>query len=239
MGVSKTLQRTKQDQIESGYERLYIGTGCFWCIEAVFGKLVQNESTKTTKDHTYGAAIFSTSVGYMGGDNSQYLTDDKKQYTGGPCYEDICTGQSGQAEVMKLVYDPGKITLREIMKTYWQVHNPTTKNQQGGDRGTQYRSCIYYTNDDQKAIIEETKNNFQKRLNDQYNGRNKEITTEIKPAQGMVYWLAEDYHQQYDFKPGSRSYCGLDPTGVELDIGDGSAPAAGSCPLPPRKGGNL
>jgi len=166
-----------------GMEEVMLGMGCFWCSDNLYMKM---------------EGIYSTQVGYAGGENPN------------PSYQDICTGQTGHAEVVRVVYDPKVISFAEVLKVFWERHNPTTLNQQGGDRGTQYRSAIFYYNDEQKALAEKTAEQFQQQL-----GGNA-ITTQIAPAPEFFY--AEDYHQQYDAKPGNRQYCGLSPTGKELDI---------------------
>jgi len=142
--------------------------------------------------------IHSSQVGYAGG------------VTKNPSYQDICTGRSNHNEVTRLVYDPSVLPLEGILKIFWETHDPTTPNQQGNDRGTQYRSGIYYFDEGQKQIAERTAVAYQKALED--SGVTRKICTEILPA--PHFWMAEEYHQQYDFKPGSRQYCGLRPLGV-------------------------
>jgi len=155
------------------------GMGCFWCSENVFDKL---------------DGIYSTQVGYAQGKTEH------------PTYNDVCTGRTGHNEVCRIVYYPEKITLWTILFHFWSKHNPTTLNRQGNDRGTQYRSGIYYSSKEQLSTIMKSKNVYQKILNERKEGS---ITTEIAPAETFYY--AEDHHQQYDAKPGAGGYCGLQP----------------------------
>ncbi|CAD7933978.1 unnamed protein product [Amoebophrya sp. A25] len=165
------------------YETALIGMGCFWCSENLFMK----------RD-----GVFSTQVGYACG------------VTRNPSYENVCSGMTNHNEVCRIVYDPEVLSFRDILKTFWTKHDPTTLNQQGGDQGTQYRSGIYYYSEKQKAIAEETRDKMQKAIDEAYGEGSKKISTEIVPAPSD-FWMAEEYHQQYDAKPGSREYCGLRP----------------------------
>eukprot|EP00391_Amoebophrya_sp_Ameob2_P004781 CAMPEP_0179009088 /NCGR_PEP_ID=MMETSP0795-20121207/16084_1 /TAXON_ID=88552 /ORGANISM="Amoebophrya sp., Strain Ameob2" /LENGTH=219 /DNA_ID=CAMNT_0020704259 /DNA_START=198 /DNA_END=857 /DNA_ORIENTATION=+ len=165
------------------YETALIGMGCFWCVENLFMKR---------------EGVFSTQVGYACG------------VTRNPTYEEVCSGMTNHSEVCRIVYDPSILTFNDIMKTFWTKHDPTTLNQQGGDRGTQYRSGIYYYNEEQKKIAEESKAKMQKLIDDAYGAGTKQISTEILKAP-EDFWMAEDFHQQYDARPGSRDYCGLRP----------------------------
>lgn len=168
----------------AGMEEAMFGMGCFWCSENLFMKM---------------DGIFSTQVGYAGGGIPN------------PSYQDICTGQSGHAEVVRVVYDPSVVSYADLLKIFWEKHNPTTPNQQGNDVGTQYRSGIYYYSEEQRKIAEQTKEAYQRAV-DASGRAMRPIATEIEPAPQFYY--AEDYHQQYDAKPGSRYYCGLSPLGV-------------------------
>jgi len=170
-----------------GMEEAMFGMGCFWCSENLYMKL---------------PGVHSTQVGYAGGAIEN------------PSYADVCTGASEHNEVVRVIYDPKTVSYAELLQIFWQRHDPTTLNQQGGDRGTQYRSGIYFYNDNQKALAEETKSRFQKSI--EALGTSKQISTEIVPAPKFYY--AEDNHQQYDAKPGSRQYCGLSPLGAKLDV---------------------
>eukprot|EP00127_Corallochytrium_limacisporum_P001882 Clim_evm37s88 gene=Clim_evmTU37s88 len=163
------------------YDFAMFGMGCFWGAERKFWQ------------HKEG--IISTSVGYAGGK------------TENPTYEQVCSGTTNHAEVVRIVFDPKKTTYKALLDIFWGNHDPTTLNRQGNDVGTQYRSAAYYYNDEQKKQIEMTKAEFNKRLAAEGYGQ---IVTEIKPA--PTYHFAEDYHQQYLAKnPGG--YCGLGGTG--------------------------
>ena len=141
-----------------------------------------------------------TSVGYAGGDHEE------------PNYELVCAGVTGHAEVVKVDYDPLKISLRELLKVFWECHDPTQGMRQGNDKGTQYRSVIYCSSEKDLKICEDTKNKYQNiLLSEDFN----EITTEIILA--PTYYLAEEYHQQYLAK-NPNGYCGIGGTGCAIDI---------------------
>ncbi|GAB5358395.1 hypothetical protein AAMO2058_000453600 [Amorphochlora amoebiformis] len=167
-----------------GTEMISLGMGCFWCSENLFMRM---------------PGVYSTHVGYAQGE------------TLNPTYEEVCSGRTNHNEVVRVVYDPKKIGVEDILKVFWDRHDPTTPNQQGNDRGTQYRSGIYTYTDEQKKIAEKSKEVYQSVLTKQGFGK---ITTEIEPAKEFYY--AEMYHQQYDAKPGSRQYCGLSPLGTSF-----------------------
>lgn len=167
-----------------GTEEISFGMGCFWCSENLFWKV---------------KGVYSTQVGYMGG------------VTKNPSYRDICSGKTNHNEVTRVVYDPKAVPLEDLLKIFWETHNPTTMNQQGNDRGTQYRSGIYYTTPEQAELCQKSKAQYQKALTSKGLGA---ITTEIIKA--PEFWIAETQHQQYDAKPGSRDYCGLAPLGIPL-----------------------
>mmetsp|Transcript_174482 Transcript_174482/g.553865 ORF Transcript_174482/g.553865 Transcript_174482/m.553865 type:complete len:320 (+) Transcript_174482:30-989(+) len=171
----------------AGMEEAMFGMGCFWCSENLY----------MAKE-----GIYSSQVGYAGGESNN------------PSYQDVCTGMSGHNEVVRIVYDPKVITYGDLLKVFWERHDPTTKNQQGGDRGTQYRSGIYYYTEAQKQLAEATRDKYQSELEATKAAGGRKISTEIVPAPTFFY--AEGYHQQYDAKPGSRRYCGLSPTGATL-----------------------
>mmetsp|Transcript_39576 Transcript_39576/g.100496 ORF Transcript_39576/g.100496 Transcript_39576/m.100496 type:complete len:279 (-) Transcript_39576:274-1110(-) len=168
-------------------EEAMFGMGCFWCSENLY----------MAKE-----GIFSSQVGYVGGEINN------------PSYSDVSTGMSGHNEVVRIVYDPKVITYGDLLKVFWERHDPTTMNQQGGDRGTQYRSGIYYYTEAQKQLAEATRDKYQAELETTKAADGRKISTEIVPAPTFFY--AEGYHQQYDAKPGSRRYCGLSPTGAKL-----------------------
>ena len=143
--------------------------------------------------------VVTTAVGYIGGFNKN------------PNYENICGGNSGHAEAVKVVYNPSIVSYCDLLKIFWSSHDPTQGNRQGRDVGTQYRSAIFTTSDDQRALATGSKVAYDKLL--LFHNKNK-ITTEIKPAPAFYY--AEEYHQQYLSKPGSRQYCSAQPTGIAV-----------------------
>ncbi|WP_049629785.1 peptide-methionine (S)-S-oxide reductase MsrA [Cellvibrio sp. pealriver] len=164
-----------------GSEKILFGLGCFWGAERKFWQQ---------------PGVYTTAVGYSAG------------YTPNPTYEEVCSGLTGHNEVVLVVFDPNATSLEKLLKVFWESHNPTQGMRQGNDRGTQYRSGIYYFNDAQRELAEQTKTAYQSALNEKNIG---EITTEILPASAFYY--AETYHQQYLHKnPGG--YCGLGGTGV-------------------------
>lgn len=172
-----------QPPFAENLEKIILGLGCFWGAERKFWQL---------------PGVYTTAVGYAAG------------YTPNPTYEEVCSGLTGHNEVVLVVFNPQDISLEKILKTFWESHNPTQGFRQGNDKGTQYRSGIYYFNASQKQTAELTKAKYQTALNEKNIG---EITTEILPATEFYY--AEDYHQQYLHKnPGG--YCGLGGTGVCL-----------------------
>jgi peptide-methionine (S)-S-oxide reductase len=137
-------------------------------------------------------------------------------YTTAAGYEEVCSGSTGHTEAVLVVFDPAKVSLEQILRTFWEGHDPTQGMRQGNDLGTQYRSSIYYTSEEQRAVIEASRDRYQASLNDAGLG---EITTEIAPA-GPFYY-AEAYHQQYlDKHP--NGYCGLGGTGVACPVGLGA-----------------
>jgi len=162
------------------------GLGCFWGAERMFWE---------TK------GVWTTAAGYAGGSTSH------------PTYEEVCSGRTGHAEVVQVVFDPAKVSYRDLLKTFWEGHDPTQGMRQGNDVGTQYRSAVYVTSDEQRQVAEETRAAFQESLRRAGYG---EITTEIAPAGD--FWFAEDYHQQYLHKV-PNGYCGLGGTGVSCPVG--------------------
>jgi len=166
-----------------GMELALFGLGCFWGAERKFWQ---------------AAGVFSTSVGYAGGQ------------TPNPTYEEVCSGKTGHNEVVRVVFDPAKTSYRALLKVFWESHDPTQGMRQGNDVGTQYRSGIYVHSDAQREAAQETREVYQRMLLD---AGEDSITTEILDAPEFYY--AEDYHQQYLSKnPGG--YCGLGGTGVCL-----------------------
>jgi peptide-methionine (S)-S-oxide reductase len=177
-----------------GYEKAVFGFGCFWGAERKFWEL--------------GDAVYVTAVGYAGGD------------TPNPTYEEVCSGRTGHNEVVLVVYDPKKISYEQLLKTFWESHNPTQGMRQGNDVGTQYRSGIYTFSPAQKQAAEASKAMYEKELKAKRYGA---ITTEIVEA--PEFYFAEDYHQQYLAK-NPAGYCGLGGTGVSCPIGTGVKAAA-------------
>ena len=167
-------------------EQLLVGMGCFWGAERMFWQL---------------PGVYSTAVGYAGG------------YTVNPTYEEVCSGGTGHTEVVLVVYDTQQIGLAEILKTFWQGHDPTQGMRQGNDMGTQYRSAIYAYSDEQLEQAKASAAIFQDALNAAGYGQ---ITSELARAGNFYY--AEHYHQQYLAKV-PNGYCGLGGTGVGCDLG--------------------
>jgi peptide-methionine (S)-S-oxide reductase len=162
------------------------GLGCFWGAERMFWEV---------------PGVWSTAVGYAGG------------ITAHPTYEEVCSGRTGHTEVVQVVFDPSQVSYRELLKVFWEGHDPTQGFRQGNDVGTQYRSAVYYTSDEQKAAAEETRAIFAPRLTE---GGYGDITSEIVSA--GPFYFAEDYHQQYLHKV-PNGYCGIGGTGVTCPVG--------------------
>ncbi len=157
--------------MSKNYEKATLGGGCFWCLEAVF------ENVKGVEDVVSG---------YAGG------------HINNPTYEAVCSGTTGHAEVVQITYDPTIISFKDILEIFWKIHDPTTLNRQGADVGTQYRSVIFYHDEKQKEIAEESKAEAQKNFT-------SPIVTEISPLQ--TFWKAEDYHQDYFKNNPNQGYC--------------------------------
>jgi len=170
----------------AGTEVAEFALGCFWGAEKTFWQL---------------PGVVSTAVGYEGG------------YTPNPTYEEVCTGLTGHAEAVRVVYDPAKISYQTLLKTFWESHDPTQGMRQGNDRGTQYRSAIFYRADAQREAAEASATAYGKKLAEAGYG---EITTEIIPA--GEFYFAEDYHQQYLVKV-PNGYCPDHGTGVACPVG--------------------
>jgi peptide-methionine (S)-S-oxide reductase len=173
-----------ESDVPEGFEAVVVGLGCFWGEEKTFWEL---------------PGVWSTSVGYAGG------------HTPNPTYEEVCTGRTGHAEVVRVVFDPSKLSFEQILKTFWENHDPTQGMRQGNDRGTQYRSVIYTTTDAQQRAAEESRERYQKTMTARGYG---EITTVIAPLRD--YWYAEEMHQQYLVKV-PNGYCPLHATGVAYE----------------------
>ena len=170
----------------AGLATAIFGMGCFWGAERLFWRL---------------PGVYSTAVGYAGG------------YTPNPTYEEVCSGRTGHAEVVLVVYDPAQVSYEALLQTFWEGHDPTQGMRQGNDVGTQYRSVIYYADETQHAAAQRSREGYAKRLAE---AGHRDITTEIAPA-GEFYY-AEDYHQQYLHKV-PNGYCGLGGTGVSCPVG--------------------
>jgi peptide-methionine (S)-S-oxide reductase len=174
-----------------GTEVLYVAMGCFWGAEKAFWSL---------------PGVVTTAVGYQGG------------FTPNPTYEETCTARTGHTEAVLIAYDPARITPEQLLKVFWESHDPTQGFRQGNDVGTQYRSAVYWTTPEQQRAYETTKAAFQKALTGRRFG---EITTEGRPAQDAgPFYYAEDYHQQYLHKV-PWGYCGLGGTGASCPVGLG------------------
>jgi peptide-methionine (S)-S-oxide reductase len=169
-----------------GLERLIVGMGCFWGAERVFWK---------------APGVYTTAVGYAGGE----VPD--------PSYELVCTGRTNHAEVVLAVFDPTVTSYEELLRLFWENHDPTQGMRQGNDRGTQYRSAIYWTSDEQRAAAEASRDAYQRELSAAGYGP---ITTEI--AEAGPFYYAEPYHQQY-LEKVPNGYCGLGGTGVACPVG--------------------
>ena len=177
-----------QPPFPEGLEQIVVGMGCFWGAERVFWQL---------------DGVYTTAVGYAGG------------YTPNPTYEEVCSGSTGHTEAVLVVFDPARISRDEILRAFWENHDPTQGMRQGNDVGTQYRSAVYASDDGQLAAAEASRDAFQTAQSAAGRG---EISTEIRPA-GPFYY-AEAYHQQYLAK-NPNGYCGLGGTGVSCPIGLG------------------
>jgi peptide-methionine (S)-S-oxide reductase len=173
-----------------GFEQAVVGMGCFWGAERVFWR---------------APGVYTTAVGYAGG------------FTPNPTYQEVCSGRTGHTEAVLVVFDPKVTSYEEILKLFWENHDPTQGMRQGNDVGTQYRSAVYFANDAQREAAEAARDMFQRELSSAGDG---EIATEIAPA-GPFYY-AEDYHQQYLAK-NPNGYCGLGGTGVACPVGISAA----------------
>jgi peptide-methionine (S)-S-oxide reductase len=170
----------------AGLETAMFALGCFWGAEKKFWQQ---------------KGVYTTAVGYAAG------------HTPNPTYREVCSGMTGHAEVVLVVFDPRQITYAQLLKIFWENHDPTQGMRQGGDVGTQYRSGIYYYSDEQRETAERMRDAYQQQLQAAGHGK---ITTEVIPAPEFYY--AEDYHQQYLAK-NPDGYCGLGGTGVACQTG--------------------
>ena len=169
-----------------GAETVYFALGCFWGAERLFWRL---------------DGVWVTAVGYQGG------------HTANPTYEEVCSGKTGHAEAVKVVFEPSKISFDRLLQTFWEEHDPTQGMRQGNDVGTQYRSAIYWTTEEQRRLVEQSRDQYAKALDAAGMGP---VTTEI--AEAEPFYFAETYHQQYLAK-NPHGYCGLKGTGVSCTIG--------------------
>src|SRR5689334_2235402 len=169
-----------------GFESIVVGMGCFWGAERIFWQ---------------ADGVYTTAVGYEGG------------FTPNPTYDEVCTTRTGHTEAVFVVFDPAKTSYAEILRLFWESHDPTQGMRQGNDVGTQYRSGIFWTTEDQRVVAEASRDAYSERLRE---AGYPEITTEITKA-GPFYY-AEDYHQQYLAK-NPWGYCGLGGTGVSCPVG--------------------
>jgi peptide-methionine (S)-S-oxide reductase len=170
----------------AGMHEAVFGMGCFWGVERLFWQL---------------PGVYSTAVGYAGG------------LTPNPTYQEVCTGLTGHTEVVRVIYDPDKVDYEDLLKVFWESHDPTQGMRQHGDVGTQYRSAVYVFDSEQRAAAEESKRAYQERLSAAGRG---EISTEVLGA--PTFYYAEEYHQQYLAK-NPDGYCGLKGTGISCSIG--------------------
>jgi peptide-methionine (S)-S-oxide reductase len=173
-----------ETEVPEGFEEVVVGLGCFWGEEKTFWEI---------------PGVWSTSVGYAGGS------------TPNPTYEEVCSGRTGHAEVVRVIYDPAKVSFGDLLKVFWEHHDPTQGMRQGNDVGSQYRSVILTTTPEQQAAAEASREKYQKAMTAKGYG---EITTSIMPLDD--YWYAEDYHQQYLVK-NPYGYCPIHATGVTYE----------------------
>lgn len=171
-GISEISDKTAVNQ-DSGTDTATFGAGCFWCVEAIFQRL---------------EGVLSVKSGYAGG------------FVKNPSYKEVCNGTTGHAEVIQLTYDKSKISFDELLEVFWKTHDPTTPDRQGNDVGPQYRSVIFYHNEEQRQKAE----SYKKKLNEEKVYPNP-IITEIAPFSN--YYAAEDYHQNYFNQNKSQGYC--------------------------------
>jgi peptide-methionine (S)-S-oxide reductase len=171
--VTPAMPAKQEPQAPAKLETAILGAGCFWCVEAVYQEL---------------KGVVSVESGYING------TVDN------PSYEQVCTGGTGHAEVCQIKFDPALLSFKDVLEVFWKVHDPTTLNSQGADHGTQYRSGVFYTNPEQKALAEKLKKEL-----DASGAWSKPIVTEIVPA--ATFWKAEEYHQNYFKTHPTQGYC--------------------------------
>lgn len=171
--MTSSLTASSSEETTLRTDTATFGTGCFWCTEAIFQQL---------------DGVLKVTSGYSGGQVKN------------PTYKQVCEGNTGHAEVVQVVYDPSKISFDELLEVFWQTHDPTTLNRQGNDVGPQYRSAIFYHNEEQQQKAEKYKAEL-----DKSGAWDKPIVTEITPFTN--FYVAEDYHQDYYSNNGSQPYC--------------------------------
>lgn len=199
------LRTPLQGPVPPGFEKVVLAAGCFWGLEMAMWKLP-------------GLGIYSTAAGYAAGS------------TPNPSYEEVCSGRTGAAEAVLIVFNPDRISLVDILRWFWECHDPTQKDAQGNDIGTQYRSGLYYFSQEQRQLMDASKAAYQKALDVLGRGRGL-ITTEIlaedsfNKSPGSLFYFAEEQHQQYFAKPGNRPYCSALPLGVTLGAFEDWAPS--------------
>lgn len=186
----------KLDEVPEGFELAVYANGCFWGSEKGAWRFP-------------GTGIHSTAVGYCGG------------FTPNPTYQEACSGRTGHTEGVRVVFDPKEVSFVDVMRWFWEAHDPCSGMGQGNDRGSQYRSAFYYHDQNQKSLIEASQAAYEKALAEKTGRSDRQITTEVAAASdydkyGGVWFYAEAYHQQYLAKPGARPYCSAQPQGVSL-----------------------
>ncbi|GAB3336655.1 peptide-methionine (S)-S-oxide reductase MsrA [Chromohalobacter beijerinckii] len=184
-GTHNVNGRSMLPPFPEGHEEIVLGLGCFWGAERLFWEM---------------PGVYVTAVGYAGG------------YTPNPTYEETCTGHTGHAEVVHVVFDPTEIGLPELLRAFWEAHDPTQGMRQGNDIGSQYRSVIYTTDELQRPLVDKSWQEYDQALRQQDLGH---VTTEVAPLEAFYY--AEEYHQQYLAK-NPAGYCGLKGTGVACPV---------------------
>jgi peptide-methionine (S)-S-oxide reductase len=172
---TNTMETAMDNNTNGELDTAIFGAGCFWCVEAIFQQL---------------EGVEKVASGYSGGAREN------------PTYDQVCSGATGHAEVIKVIYNPTKISFVDLLEVFWGVHDPTTLNRQGADVGTQYRSVIFYTDDNQKKIAED----YKAKLNAS-GAFPQPVVTEISPLKS--FYVAENYHQNYFNENGNQPYCSL------------------------------
>lgn len=172
--TTNTFEMSVQQNNEN-LEKATFGAGCFWCVEAIFDRV---------------EGVTEVISGYSGG------------FVENPSYKEVCTGNTGHAEVIQVTYDPQKISYEELLEMFWKTHDPTTLNRQGNDVGPQYRSAVFYHNEEQQSLAE----HYKKKLDEADIWKNP-IVTEISPYEN--FYVAEDYHQEYFENNANQPYCAL------------------------------